>query len=164
MGIKPNYVNPTPAEISFRELLPDLEALRIDRKRFLSMFKDFTHSVTTQLDGRNLFEMTNIIDVYHRVRVVEAGMRNPHTVYQFASYGQPSNYDETFNAVVVPLKVSDGVYLARLAFSPEADRIELQFKHTSKSEMICCKVTKGTFKTLYRVLVNPAVFNDKQEE
>lgn len=158
MSTIPNYANPTTAESSFRELLPDLENLGINRKKFLSMFKELVnelHKARRVSCHRNLFERGSVVDHHFRVRVIKDGIRNPLTRAQFNKVNRLKvPYVETFDAVIIPLKTV-GMPKGRLAISPEAGRMELQCRLSGHSEWLCYPVTKGTFWEVYHTILNP---------
>jgi len=155
MRIKPNYVNPCPIEVSFHEILPDLDDLGIDREKFLSMFRSFTQYVATQTDNLNLFEMHKLVHSQKRVRVVKNAVRNRYTKeqwYKHVSLKIP--YLESFDAVIIPLKTNKFATSARLAICPEINRMELQVKlFTDHSEWICIETDQHRFVSHFRHIV-----------
>lgn len=155
MKIKPNYANPCPIEVSFHEILPDLDDLGIDRDKFLSMFRSFTQYVGTQTDGLNLFEMHKLVDSQKRVRVVKDAIRNQYTREQwYKRVDLKIPYLESFDAVIIPLKTNKLATSARLAISPEIGRMELQVKlFTDHSNWICVDTDQHRFVAHFRHIV-----------
>lgn len=148
--IKPNYINPTITECSFRELIPNLSNLGIDRDKFLSMFKDFSKTVLFTLYNNNLsgnlFELTSKISSYKRVRVERNAIRNPITQIKWRARNNTKlPYIETYDAVIIPLQPTRRASHIRLAFSPEAELIVLQIRYLKDNQFISVVTDKHRF-------------------
>jgi hypothetical protein len=157
MKIKPNYVNPTVAERSFHELLHDLNDLGIDRDEFVRMFRDLTQHAHPAKENKNLFELAQVFAQHKRVTVVHDVLRNPMTQKQWDAetrhYKLKLRYQESFDAVAIPLTTVNEITNARLVISPSAGLMEIQVRYYNLPHWSCTLTDGKHFADHFRAVM-----------